>query len=57
VLAEYYGPNSTLPSSNCFCDEAYWASFSALSGEEVVLAAGCQTRSGAGPPDYPAFTH
>lgn len=33
VITEFYGPNSTLPSRNCFCVEAYWTEFNALEGE------------------------
>lgn len=25
IMQRYYGPNSTLPSRNCFCVESYWA--------------------------------
>ncbi|EFN57055.1 expressed protein [Chlorella variabilis] len=36
VLAEYYGPNSTLPSRNCFCVESYWTPFIALADKSYI---------------------
>jgi hypothetical protein len=32
ALEEFYGPNSTRPSANCFCVESYFASAQAIAG-------------------------
>lgn len=39
ILESYYGPNSTLPSRNCFCVESYWAELQELSGETCTPSA------------------
>jgi hypothetical protein len=32
VMAEYFGPNSTRPSRNGYCVEAFWTKLQTLSG-------------------------
>ncbi|KAL4432589.1 hypothetical protein ABPG77_000526 [Micractinium sp. CCAP 211/92] len=36
ILESYYGPNSTLPSRNCFCVESYWAELQELSERHYI---------------------
>lgn len=39
-MQRYYGPNSTLPSRNCFCVESYWAELQEQAGETCLLHLG-----------------
>lgn len=48
-LSEFYGPNSTLPSRNCFCLESYWTPFVALSGAGPPLLARSRRERWRGP--------
>ena len=40
TLSEFYGPNSTLPSRNCFCVEDYWKEITKKAGAPSGIAVG-----------------